>query len=64
MKVTINNKTLIIEIPIKDPPSLSASGKTLLIASTHGNFLSQVKFNGKQVTVSANAFIHANNREQ
>ena len=56
MKVEIKNGNLIIEIPM-GTPAPSASGKTLLVASTHGNQTSQAVVDGKPVVVSVNAYI-------
>lgn len=38
-------------------PTVSASGKTLVVASTHGNAATSVVINGKPVMVGVNAFI-------
>jgi len=38
-------------------PVLSASGKTLVIASTHGNKETTAQVNGKNVVVGLNAYI-------
>jgi hypothetical protein len=38
-------------------PQPSASGKTLVVASTRGNFKSDCKINGKNVTIGVNAYI-------
>jgi len=56
MKVTIENGNLVIIIPM-GTPAPSASGKTLLVASTHGNQTTQAQVDGKPVVVSVNAYI-------
>lgn len=56
MKTSIKNKTLFIEIPLNEPHP-SKSGKTLIIASTHGCIQSECSVSGKPVTISINAFI-------
>ena len=58
MQVTVDAKakTLTIVLPLQDP-SPSASGKTLVVASTRGNFKSSATVNGKPVTVGVNAYI-------
>lgn len=58
MKVTIEKNELVIRIPTQDPTP-SASGKTLVIASTHGNVVTGVKVNGKEVKIGLNAYISA-----
>ncbi len=40
-----------------EPPTPSASGKTLVIASTRGNATSDAKMNGQPVVVGINAYI-------
>lgn len=56
MKVTINGKVLKIEIDLTKPTP-SASGKTLVIASTHGNVPTEVQVDGKPVVIGLNAYI-------
>lgn len=57
MKVTIEGKELVIRIPMQNPPQPSASGKTLVVASTRGNLKSDVTVDGKQVVIGLNAYI-------
>jgi len=56
MKATIENGELVVRIPLQTP-TLSASGKTLVVASTHGNVKTDATVNGKQVTIGLNAYI-------
>jgi hypothetical protein len=56
MKVKIENKNLVITIPLQTP-SESKSGKTLLVATTHGAVATAVTVNDKPVIVSLNAYI-------
>ena len=56
MKVEIKNKKLYIEIDLEEP-TRSASGKTLVVASTHGNTVTTAEVNGKLVTIGLNAYI-------
>lgn len=51
-------RVLIVEIDMQ-PPTRSASGKTLVVASTHGNAPSTASVDGKAVTIGLNAYIHA-----
>lgn len=51
---------LVIEIETCDPRP-SASGKTLVIASTNGNQATSVIVNGKPLTIGLNAYIKADN---
>jgi len=58
MKVTTKGNTLIIEIEMQTP-ALSASGKTLVIASTKGNVVTDIIVNGKPVAIGLNAYYSA-----
>lgn len=57
MKVEIKDKQIIITLDIQDPPQPSASGKTLVVASTHGNQVTTVTIQGKPVVIGVNAYI-------
>jgi len=56
MKVEIKGKQLILTIDVQ-APTPSASGKTLVIASTHGNLPTTATVDGKPVIVGFNAYI-------
>ena len=56
MKVEIEKNDLVIRIPMQSPAP-SKSGKTLLVASSHGLVATTAQVNGKSVTVGLNAFI-------
>lgn len=58
MKTQIKDGKLIIEIDMQEPTP-SASGKTLVVASTHGNVVTDVLIDGKPVTIGLNAYIKA-----
>ena len=47
----IEKNMLIISIPLQQPPSPSASGKTLVVASTRGNQRTDLKVQGRNVVV-------------
>jgi hypothetical protein len=57
MKVEIKNGNLIITIPLNASPVPSASGKTLVVASSHGNMVTSAIIDGKPITVGVNAYI-------
>jgi hypothetical protein len=57
MKATIENGELVIRLPLNKTPILSTSGKTLIIASTHGNQKTDAVVNGQPVVIGANAYI-------
>lgn len=60
MKATIDEKagtlTIVIALQTATP---SASGKTLVIASTHGNQPTGLNVQGKPVIVGLNAYLRA-----
>lgn len=56
MKASIKGNTLVIEIEMQEPAP-SASGKTLVVATTHGNTATTVQVKGKPVIIGLNAYI-------
>ncbi len=56
MKVEIKDNKLFIEIDLQEPTP-SSTGKTLVVASTHGNTVTQAMINGKPITIGLNAYI-------
>ena len=56
MKTTIKDNVLHIEIPLHAPRP-SSTGKTLTVASSNGNHVTEVKINGSPVIVGLNAYI-------
>ena len=56
MDVKIENGKLIIIIDLQEPTP-SASGKTLVVATTHGNMATECIINGKTVIICLNAYI-------
>lgn len=56
MDVKIENGKLIISIEMQTPTP-SASGKTLVVATTHGNTTTQCLVDGKNVIIGLNAYI-------
>ena len=57
MQVELKNNKLIITIDVNAKPAPSASGKTLVVASSHGNQRTAVMIDGKPVIVGVNAYI-------
>jgi hypothetical protein len=57
MNARIENNRLIIEIEMNKEPELSKTGKTLVVASSHGNKPTTAKVNGKNVVIGLNAYI-------
>ena len=57
MKASIENGELVIHLPLNKAPLRSASGKTLVVASSHGNQKTEAVVNGQPVIVGVNAYI-------
>ena len=59
MTVTIENNELVIRVPL-DTPAPSASGKTLVVASTRGNMRTTAiePRTGKPITIGLNAYVN------
>jgi hypothetical protein len=56
MKVEIRDNKLCIEIDL-EKPTPSSSGKTLVVASTRGNTVTDVEVGGKPIIIGLNAYI-------
>jgi hypothetical protein len=56
MEVKIENGKLIVSIELQEPTP-SASGKTLVVATTHGNMVTQCMIDGTNVVIGLNAYI-------
>ena len=56
MEVQIKDNKLCIEIDLETPKP-SASGKTLVVASTRGNVVTTAEVDGKPVIIGLNAYI-------
>jgi hypothetical protein len=54
----LDRKTLIIRLQLQKPVPSKSSGKTLVIASTHGAVATEVRYRGKPIVVVANAFVY------
>ncbi len=56
MKAEIKGTQLVITIDMQEPAP-SASGKTLVVASSHGNMATTAQVNGKPVIIGLNCYI-------
>jgi hypothetical protein len=64
-KVAVKNRSLMIELPIETPRPSKSSGKTWVIASTHGFRRTGVLFKRKhEIYVVVNACYYASPKEQ
>ncbi len=57
LTATIEDGYLIIRLPLNVTPTPSSSGKTLVVASSHGNKPTELEINGKPVIVGVNAYV-------
>lgn len=57
IEAKIEGNKLIITCDLEEPKP-SASGKTLVVASTRGNMKTSVMVNGKPVIIGLNAYIY------
>jgi hypothetical protein len=57
MTAKIVGSKLVTEIPLNAVPVPSTSGKTLVVASTHGNKVTDAQIDGKNIVVGLNAYI-------
>lgn len=57
MKAEIKDGKLIVTLEMNSEPMPSKSGKTLVIATTHGNQPSTVQVKGQVLTIGVNAYI-------
>jgi hypothetical protein len=57
MKATIENGELVIRLPLNKTPVLSSTGKTVVVASSHGNQKTEAVINGQAVIVGVNAYV-------
>jgi hypothetical protein len=54
--IDTKRNVLLLELPLQKPEP-SSSGKTLVVASTHGNVETDVEVQGRKVKVGVNAYI-------
>ena len=57
MQATIEGNKLVIRLPLNKSPVPSASGKTLVVALSHGNRTTEAIVQGQPVVVGVNAYI-------
>jgi hypothetical protein len=57
LTAAIEDGFLVIKVPMNPTPTRSATGKTLVVASSHGNKETEVVVQGKPVFIGVNAYI-------
>jgi hypothetical protein len=58
VETRIEDGFLIVKLPLQ-PPTPSSTGKTLIVASSHGNQTTTAMIDGKPIIVGLNAYIKA-----
>jgi len=58
LTASIEGEYLVIKVPMNPTPVRSATGKTLVVASSHGNKETEVQVEGQSVFVGVNAYIY------
>jgi hypothetical protein len=61
LTASIEDGCLVIRVPMNGTPVRSATGKTLVVASSHGNKETEVQVQGRPVFVGVNAYIYPGN---
>lgn len=59
MQACIEDGNLIITLPLNAEPVPSKTGKTLIVASSHGSQTTAVVVGGKNLIVGVNAYVPA-----
>lgn len=57
VSAAVEGDMLVIRVPMNRTPQPSATGKTLVVASSRGNVPTEVKVQGRNVIVGVNAYI-------
>jgi hypothetical protein len=63
IKVKSDGEMLKIYLPLEKPHT-SASGKSMVVASTYGPQTTAIEYEGRKIVVVANAFIYAKDKQQ
>jgi len=63
MKAEVKDGKLLIEIELQEPTP-STSGKTLVVASSHGNQTTTAMFDGQPIIIGLNAYIRKLKKSQ
>jgi hypothetical protein len=58
LTAVIEDEFLVIKVPMNPTPVRSATGKTLVVASSHGNKETEAQVQGQPVFVGVNAYIY------
>lgn len=57
LTAVIEGEYLVIRVPMNPKPVPSSTGKTLVVASSHGNKQTEVEIDGRPLVIGVNAYI-------
>jgi hypothetical protein len=63
-RIDRKRNTLTIQMPLEKAHPSRSSGKTLVVASTHGCQTTGARHSGRPIVITANAFIYPANRSE
>jgi hypothetical protein len=58
LTASVEGEYLVIRVPMNAKPTPSSTGKTLVVATSHGNKQTEVEIDGKPLFVGVNAYVH------
>jgi hypothetical protein len=63
-KINHKKSTITITMPLQKATPSKSSGKTLVVASTHGCRTTEARHSNRPIVITANCFIYAANRSE
>ena len=57
VEAKVDGRKLVLTVDLESTPHPSASGKTLVVASSHGNQATTAMVDGKPIIVGVNAYV-------
>lgn len=63
VKVRAEKNAMAIEVHF-DEPTISASGKTLVLGSTHGSTPTGIMYKGWEIVLNLNAFVYRSKKKE
>jgi hypothetical protein len=60
-KINRQKRTITITMPLQKAMPSKSSGKTLVVASTHGCVTTKARHSSRPIVITANAFVYAAN---
>ena len=63
VEVKAGKNALAIEVHF-DKPAISASGKTLVLGTTHGSTPTGIMYKGREIVLNLNAFVYRSKKKE